>query len=126
MKETSRTGRELEYSDTTQHVKTRIAERYMHVRTSFFEGNAPRRYIELGLKAKESTPLTLKLPRKTLGYLLASRTGHGAFSQYHTRFKNLDSEHKRVCGSIKTAEHFIYYRKGRQLATLTSKGLYEQ
>lgn len=50
-KETCRIGRELEYSDTIRHAKTKKAERYTLARTSFFEGNTPQRYIDLELKA---------------------------------------------------------------------------
>ncbi|POS88417.1 hypothetical protein EPUL_000162 [Erysiphe pulchra] len=99
-KEVCSTGTELDFPNTIRHAKTKIEERYTSARTSFCEENAPQRYIDLGLKAKENIPFTLKLPREALGNLLISRTGLGDFSQYHTRFNHQNAEHNFVCGSF--------------------------
>jgi len=47
----------------------------------------------------------LHLPRRVLGYLLASRTGHGDFAPYHERFGHQDASLLCRCGARKTPEH---------------------
>ncbi|KAK0369583.1 RNA-directed DNA polymerase from transposon x-element [Colletotrichum limetticola] len=49
------------------------------------------RYADLGLEAALFSPPELALPWATLHHLLAARSGHGDFEQYHRRFNHDDT-----------------------------------
>lgn len=53
-------------------------------------------------------------PQSHFRWLLAARSGHGDFAQYHERFGHEDEKLKCPCGGRKTPHHFYYYRKGRK------------
>lgn len=80
---------------------------------SYWAENAPQQYRDLSITL-DRHPHELSLPRATLGRLLAARTGHGDFAQYHERFKHEDAKLECSCGGLKTPHHFYYCRKGRK------------
>jgi len=80
---------------------------------SYWAENAPQQYRDLAI-ALNKHPHELSLPRATLGQLLAARTGHGDFAQYHERFEHEDAKLDCSCGRPKSPHHFYYCRKGRK------------
>src|SRR5699024_2428593 len=80
---------------------------------SLWAVNAPQRYQDLS-RGLDRQPHDLALPRATLGRLLAARTGHGDFAQYHERFGHEDAKMECSCGGPKSPHHFYYCRKGRK------------
>jgi hypothetical protein len=61
----------------------------------------------------------LTLQRQVLGRILASRTLHGDFADYHERFCHLDTEIECSCGKRKSPLHFFFCRKGKANKTLS-------
>lgn len=61
------------------------------------------------LTAVEKCPPELNLPRWILARLLASRTGHGDFSEYHEARHHQPDQYINTCscGKRKTPEHFF-------------------
>lgn len=79
----------------------------------YWADKAPTRYKDLRI-ALEKQPPELLLPRATLGRLLAARSGHGDFAEYHERFKHEDALLTCTCGRRKEPTHFYYCRTGRK------------
>jgi len=67
-------------------------------------------YQTLGLKATMGCPEELNVPRATLHHLLAARSGHGDFAEYHERFGH-DAPLLCTCGRKKHPTHPFYCRK---------------
>ena len=68
-------------------------------------------------------PRELALPRRHLARLLAARSGHGDFAQYHERFKHENAELHCRCGARKAPTHFLFCRKAYRKDLLArSKG----
>ena len=80
---------------------------------SYWNKNAPQQYQDLSISLVKQ-PHELSLPRGILGRLLAARTGHGDFAEYHERFGHEDAKLECSCGNLKTPHHFYYCRKGRK------------
>ncbi|KAM3547205.1 hypothetical protein ARSEF4850_010159 [Beauveria asiatica] len=68
-------------------------------------------YHGLQLKAELKKLPELTLQRRQLGYLLAARTHHGDFADYHERFKHEDADLNCPCGRRKSPTHLFYCRK---------------
>ena len=81
----------------------------------FWVEKAPVRYRDLGI-GLEKRPPELHLPRPALGRLLAARSGHGDFAEYHERFKHEDALLTCSCGHRKEPSHFYFCREGRKAA----------
>ena len=64
-----------------RQVKGQIAVDYQ----KWWQGAERAGYSSLGLTAELRTLPELALPRRTLGYLLAARSQHGDFADYHER-----------------------------------------
>ena len=62
-------------------------------------------------------PEELWLKRPLLGRLLAARTGHGDFADYHERFNHEDAYLLCGCGSRKSPLHFFFCYKGKRRAS---------
>ena len=86
---------------------------HWQVFTHFWSGKAPKRYKDLGI-GLEKHPSELLLPRAALGRLLAARSGHGDFAEYHERFKHDDALLTCSCGRRKEPSHFYFCREGRK------------
>ena len=78
--------------------------------TKWGEDNLPTLYQTLGLKVTMGCPKELTTPRATLHHLLAARSGHGDFSEYHERFGH-DVNLLCTCGRKKHPTHPFYCRK---------------
>ena len=79
-------------------------------REKWWNDHMPRTYFGLGINTAPPFPKELLLRRKTLGQVIAARTGHGDFAAYHTRFKHELANNYCRCGSAKTPTHFLYCR----------------
>ena len=63
---------------------------------------------ELGY-SPDREPEELRLPRKTLGFFLALRTGHGDFQGYHQRFNHLDAKTRCPwCDNATSPKHLVH------------------
>ena len=76
----------------------------------------PTRYATLGIDTAPRTPKELTLPREALSRILAARSGHGDFAEYHRRFRHDDAELTCTCGRDKSPEHFFHCSRGRRLS----------
>lgn len=79
-------------------------------RDRWWEIHAPRSYTQLEINSAPLLPKELHLSRRSLGQLIASRTGHGDFANYHTRFNHQNANLQCHCGSPKAQLHFFYCR----------------
>jgi ribonuclease HI len=77
---------------------------------AWWESSTPERYEALDLKATAS-PKELSLPRAPLHHLLAARSHHGDFADYHERFNHDDAQLNCSCGRRKAPDHLFYCRK---------------
>jgi ribonuclease HI len=71
----------------------------------------PESYAPLQLKAKLSCPAELRVERPLLQRLLAARSGHGDFAEYHERFNHDEANLHCSCGRRKEPNHLFYCRK---------------
>lgn len=102
-------------SPSTRHLFTQAAaKRYLRAvkwtnAHKHWVDNMPTHYavVAPSLSALRPPP-ELSLPRFALGKLLASRSGHGDFQEYHLRFAHTDAVVNCNCGSPKTPTHFWY------------------
>lgn len=72
---------------------------------------APERYRPLKLKATMRCPKELVVPRPSLHHLLAARSHHGDFADYHERFNHANARLICSCGRRKEPKHLFYCRK---------------
>lgn len=77
---------------------------------------APQPYRDLGITTAPRKPSELNLPRPLLGRILASRTGHGDFADYHERFNHEDANLHCRCGKRKSTLHFFFCRIAKRRA----------
>ncbi|KJZ71584.1 hypothetical protein HIM_09053 [Hirsutella minnesotensis 3608] len=78
---------------------------------AWWDASAPDKYQSLTLKFPSSCPPELALPRTMLHHLLAARTHHGDFADYHERFQHNDACVTCSCGRRKAPTHLFYCRK---------------
>ncbi|KAI1006345.1 hypothetical protein K3495_g1877 [Podosphaera aphanis] len=65
-------------------------------------------YKQLYISTSSNRPKELELPRSTLGRILATRTGHGDFVDYHDRFRHPEANMNCLCGHRQSLLHFIF------------------
>ncbi|KAM4061432.1 endonuclease/exonuclease/phosphatase [Hirsutella rhossiliensis] len=65
---------------------------------AWWDASAPDKYQSLTLKFPSGCPPELGLPRTMLHHLLAARTHHGDFADYHERFQHDDACVTCSCG----------------------------
>jgi ribonuclease HI len=75
---------------------------------------APQSYRELGITTSPKLPDELQLARSLLGRILAARTGHGDFAEYHERFNHEDAHLLCGCGARKAPLHFFFCRLAKR------------
>ena len=81
-------------------------------------------YQELGLKPSSNvkTMPELKLRREVLGWLIAARSGHGHFADYHERFGHEKADKQCRCGQRRARLHpFVCPRARAHREKLFSK-----
>ncbi len=101
---------------------TLAEDRFHKALQDYWAANAPTRYKDMGIKTGRTMPKELNLPRSTLGRLLAARSGHGDFQDYHVRFNHEDAVLHCSCGEAKSPDHFYYCRAGQSRARLRAPG----
>ena len=69
---------------------------------------APQPYRDLGIQHSPLNPRELTLPRPVLARILAARSGHGDFADYHERFNHIDAHLYCRCGARKAPLHFFF------------------
>src|SRR5512142_3371353 len=106
------------YSASQAHAE----ERFDDALQQYWASQAPTRYRDLGITARGRLPMELSLYRPILARLLAARSGHGDFYDYHERFEHEDAVLYCSCGSSKTPDHFYYCRIGQTRARLGTPG----
>lgn len=77
---------------TLSAVRRTVRERSNKAFQDWWSANTPDPYKPLGLTAKIATPPELNAPRGILRRLLAARSGHGDFCEYHLRFSHDDAK----------------------------------
>jgi ribonuclease HI len=81
---------------------------------------APATYKELLISYGPSSSL-LTLERHATGRILAARSHHGDFADYHIRFNHTDATLECSCGKRKSPLHFFFCRKGKAIKTLSKQ-----
>ena len=74
----------------------------------YWEKAAPQSYRNMDITDFPLQPNILKLPRPLLARLLAARSGHGDFADYHERFNHDDAHLLCRCGARKAPLHFFF------------------
>jgi len=93
-------------------------ERYDRALQDYWTDRAPARYKDLGITAQGRLPTELCLQRAILGRLLAARSGHGDFYEYHERFNHEDAVLYCSCGANKAPDHFYHCPIGQTRARI--------
>ncbi|KAK1837510.1 hypothetical protein CCHR01_19868 [Colletotrichum chrysophilum] len=96
---------------TLSGIKRLARERIYRQHRRWWKQEATPFYTQLGLKAFLACPPELTLPRAILHHLLAARSGHGDFEQYHQRFNHTEALPTCSCGEAKAVDHLVYCRK---------------
>ncbi|KJZ72308.1 hypothetical protein HIM_08349 [Hirsutella minnesotensis 3608] len=78
---------------------------------AWWQASAPEQYRDLDLPATTGCPPELALSRPLLHPLLAARTHHGDFADYHERLDHDDARLTCSCGRRKDPTHIFYCRK---------------
>ncbi|KFA67240.1 hypothetical protein S40285_10737 [Stachybotrys chlorohalonatus IBT 40285] len=78
---------------------------------AWWEESAPDKYRALELSATTRCLPELSLSRSMLHHLLAARSRHGDFAEYHERFDHADARILCSCGQRKAPNHIFYCRK---------------
>ncbi|EED16356.1 conserved hypothetical protein [Talaromyces stipitatus ATCC 10500] len=75
---------------------------------------APQAYQDLEIITSPTRPEELKLPRPILGRILAARSKHDDFADYHERFNHQDAHLFCRCGTRKSLIHFFFCRIAKE------------
>lgn len=79
----------------------------------WWKARAEPRYRLVGPHAVVRKPLSSH-KRDSLHRLLAARSGHGDFADYHERFRHHDANNHCSCGRKKSTRHIFYCKKLRK------------
>lgn len=90
---------------TAAKMRSLVRRHKNNLSDDYWYKNQPRGYKDLGLDMSK-IPQELKLPGPTLHRLIAERTGHGDFREYHDRFHH-DKEPTCKCGKPKEVRHVL-------------------
>ena len=92
------------------------ANKVREARSKWWESESHKRYRTLSIDTAPIPPKELQLPRHLLGRLIAARSGHGDFADYHDRFGHLEAELRCACNARKSPLHFFFCRIARRRA----------
>jgi len=98
---------------TVARLRRIVREKAAAAFKSWWERAAPACYKELGIQLASGCPPELELTRATLHRLLAARSGHGDFAEYHERFEHEDAVLECSCGKRNALEHLLLCDKVR-------------
>ena len=93
---------------TITHIKRRARRERKRLQELDWDTNRPSYYGQWRIDASPKPP-ELQLPRPILHRLLAERSGHGDFVEYHERFGH-DARPTCKCGEPRTQGHFVKCR----------------
>jgi ribonuclease HI len=98
---------------TIAYSRRAIQQRIKDCFSLWWGEHAPLSYRPLGLKASLKDPPELMLPRPSLHYIIAARSGHGDYASYHIRFhpNSQSAVPNCSCGRQKSPTHIFYCRK---------------
>ncbi|KJZ69979.1 hypothetical protein HIM_10624 [Hirsutella minnesotensis 3608] len=96
---------------TLAHLRKIARQRRKEAFKTWWRASAPDQYKTLDLTATTGCPPELALSRPLLHHLLAARTRHGDFADYHERFDHQDARLTCSCGRRKDPTHIFYCRK---------------
>ncbi|KAL5614700.1 uncharacterized protein BROUX77_000537 [Berkeleyomyces rouxiae] len=103
------------------HVHRVARERLRVAYAEWWATSAPTSYKDLGLTATLKAPFELTIPRKTLGWLLAARSHHGDFEEYHERMNHANFKATCSCGKRKDPLHLFFCWKGKRLSKVFTR-----
>lgn len=101
---------------TTAYLRRLMNQKRQELLDNWWNKACPFRYKDLELQMRLRKPPELNLPRRLLHALIASRTGHGNFAEYHRRFHHEDANLECACGKETNPTHFIRCQNHRYLA----------
>ncbi|OWT42283.1 Endonuclease/exonuclease/phosphatase [Pochonia chlamydosporia 170] len=101
----------VDAAPTLAFLRRTAKQRSKDVVQVWWDVSAPDKYKTLTLQFPRGCPQELSLPRTTLHHLLAARTHHGDFADYHERFNHNDAQLTCSCGRRKAPTHLFYCRK---------------
>lgn len=107
-KEGSELPRHTSSCATITHIKRWARKERRLILEAYWDDNSPSYYRRWQLDALAMPP-ELHLPRPILHRLLAERSGHGDFIEYHERFGH-DTRPTCKCGEPRTQGHFVECR----------------
>ncbi len=81
-----------------------------NARIEWWKSTAHERYRLLSIDTASVPSKELQLPRKLLGRIIAARSNHGDFKDYHERFNHTEAELYCSCGAPKSRFHFSFCR----------------
>ena len=90
------------------------AQQASKARAEWWATSAHENYQLLSITTAPVPPQELRLPRKELGRIIAARSNHGDFKDYHERFDHTDAQLHCSCGLPKTPIHFLFCRIARR------------
>ncbi|KAJ6438033.1 ABC transporter [Purpureocillium lavendulum] len=96
---------------TLAHLRRTARQQPRDAFEAWWDASAPDQYKPLHLKPAIGCPPELELPRPLLHHLLAARSRHGDFADYHERFNHDDARLLCSCGRRKEPSHLFYCRK---------------
>ena len=96
---------------TLAYLRRLMYQRRQKLVDSWWSKAWPARYSDLDLQMRRKKPPGLALYRPLLHKLIAARTGHGDFADYHRRFKHIDANLECVCGLENSPTHFVRCRE---------------
>lgn len=101
-----------QHTPTISWVKRHLKAQKKREFDDWWKDQAEQRYQFVGTHAVSKKPLSSH-KRKTLHRLLAARSGHGDFADYHERFGHRESNNNCSCGKRKSPRHIFYCKKIR-------------
>jgi ribonuclease HI len=87
-----------------------------NARDKWWRSAMHERYRLLSITDATVRPRELQLPRNLLGRIIAARSNHGDFADYHQRFNRTNAELYCSCNARKTCFHFFFCRIARRHA----------
>ena len=96
---------------TLAYLRKIAKQRSKNAAQAWWDASAPEKYKNLKLKFPSRSPPELALPRTILHHLLAARSHHGDFAEYHERFHHDNALVTCSCGRRKSPWHLFYCRK---------------
>lgn len=109
---TSSPPHKFSYASLKRYAKARA----LTAAQTLWQSEAPQTYQDLGITTSPKRPGELHLNRLDLGHIIAARTGHGDFADYHEQFNHDDAHLICRCGTQKAPLHVFFCRIAKRRA----------